>query len=178
MEVKRKALYFGILVMLIGLFAFTFVGVASLNRDVRKLGNEYLYLAISPDMDNAILYLDKYREAIEENGFTTGSCGRYYKTIDNEMSYRYQKLVTGIEYLRQLNDGEGSEADYSNFRAVSTVSGYVKGLDIGILNYLTANNIGRLFQSWINGVIVGILMLGWFIGGHRICFPDGVLWWS
>ena len=173
---KSKAIYFSVLFVLLVLFVLTFWGVADLKKEARELGDEYLYLAISPDMDNAILYLDKYKEALEKNGFTTGSVGRYYKTVDNDMSFRYQKLITGIDYLKQLNAGDNKDVSYSNFRAAATVSGYVRSLNVGIVNHLTANNLGILFQCWINSLIAGILLLTWFIGGHRICFPYGILW--
>jgi len=171
----RHLIYFGVFFIIFGLIGLSSWGMFELDRDVRELGNEYLYLAInSPDVDNAIYYLEKYKTAVEENGFTKGSCGRFFKTIDNNMSYRYDKLVRGIEFLKQLNKESGI-SDLSNYRAISTIPEYVKTLGVGIKDYLTANNLGRLFQFWVN-LTISIFLLGiWWPLGIKLLFPESIM---
>lgn len=158
-----------VLVLSIGIW-----GDVTLDREARSLGNGYLKLASqSPSIEMSLIYLNKYKGAIEENGFTTGTAGLYFKTPDNDMSLRYQRLTEGIKFLNNFNT-KYQEEQRLNTIDIATMnrmvvdneeqglSEYVYTLDVGIKQYLSANYMGWRFLY-----IMSILTMAF-------CIPDGI----
>jgi len=127
------------------------------NREKYQLGDGYLKLAEeSSSLEMSVGYLELYKEAIEENKLNTGTAGLFYKTPNNDMSYRYERLVKGIEFLKMFTGKTELDerintldinmysmmVDSSNDSDKPALKQYISSLSIGIGQYLSANYIG------------------------------------
>jgi hypothetical protein len=173
-----------IIVLPIGIY-----GEVVINRQSKALGNGYLILAKqSPSTDMALEYLYDYREAVEENGFTKGTAGVYFKTPENDMSFRYKKLNEGIKFLEDLS-GKYQEEQRLNTIDIATINrmvvdseeqglgDYIDNLGVGIRQYLSANYIGWRFldvMSWI-ALIYGVLG---FMAMLVLWATQDMYWWG
>ena len=168
-EVKNllMAIVVVIAIVCIGLAIF---GTVNFWYRCNTWGNEYYQLALdSPDIDNAVIHLTKYKEAIEKNGFNKGSAGLVFKTADKDMSNRYLKLVQGIESLKQIQ--EQTELSGTDFNIYSDMKTYVESLNVGIMYHQTASNGWYCFlflhSIWVS-IIVAIAIIG--IGNNIIYY--------
>jgi len=142
------------------------------------MGNGYLKLAEgSSSIEMSIGYLEMYKNAIEDNQMTTGSAGLFYKTPNNDMAYRYQRLVNGIEFLKMFTnktelDQRINTLDINMYSMMvdsdsdkPALRNYISSLDVGISSYLSANylwwrfcDVGS-FVTLILSVCLGITVI-------------------
>lgn len=152
-------------------------GCAHLNKEAKLQGNGYLELAKqSSSIEMSLGYLYKYKEIVEIGGFTEGTCGLYFKTPDNAMSFRYQRLTEGIKFLEDLNNKFQEEnrintIDFATINQMIVNSGsndeqglndYIDNLDVGIKQYLSANYIGWRFFDIMSLIALIYGIIGFF----------------
>ena len=149
--------------------ALSIYGTVHFSYRCAKWGNEYYELAKnSPDIDNAVLYLTKYKEAIEINNFNVGNAGLVFKTGDRDMGNRYAKLLQGIDSLKQVK--EQTKLTGSDFNIYSDMKTYVESLNVSIPDYQTANN-GWYCFLYIHSVWVSLFVAwGLIAGGQYIIY--------
>ncbi len=135
----------------------------------KNSGQGHFDLALaSSDVYSTVGFLKEYRDTIELNEMTLGTCGRVYKTPDRDMSARFKKLEGGISFLEGLGERyESSERLNTADIGLMTLAEegglrkYVENLDVGVWSYLSANYPGWLTIDWlrITGLIIGIVSL-------------------
>jgi len=123
----------------------------------KNSGQGHFELALaSSDVYSAVGFLKEYRNTIELNDMTLGTCGRVYKTPDRDMSARFKKLEGGILFLEGLGERyESSERLNTADIGLMTLAEegglreYVENLDVGVWSYLSANHPGWLTIDWL-----------------------------
>jgi len=151
------------LLLAIGMLGFGIYGVTKTTKDVNTAGHSYFTLATyAVDVDTAVLMLDKYAEAIVDNGMDSGSVGVYYKIPSYDMANRLDILINGTQFLRDLaSKYDKSErlntVDFSGIGLITKSSDgssysmekYISNLDVGVREYMTANSMYyRMLGFW------------------------------
>ncbi len=161
----RIAILSAFLVIAVLAVGFGIFGVMKTTRDVSNLGNGYLKLALkAADVNTAVEMLDRYAESVKANGIDTGSAGVYYKTPNNDMANRYDRLVLGTQFLRELAEKyEKSErintVDFTGIMILTNaansdtgsyeMANFIKNLNVNIWSYMTANSmLYRIMGFW------------------------------
>ncbi len=129
---------------------------AQLNREAKNLGDGYLELAEqSSSIEMSLGYLELYKKSVEDNKLNKGTAGFFYKTPDNDMAYRYERLVKGIEFLNMFTGKTELDnrintldinmysmmVDSDNGENQPALRNYISSLSVGITEYLSANSL-------------------------------------
>ena len=151
------------LVIAICSMVFGIFGVTKTAKDKHNMGHSYFELAkYAADVNTAVEMLDRYAEEVKKNGMDTGTCGVYYKTPANDMANRYDRLILGTEFLRELSEKyEKSErlntVDFTGIMILTNAADgdsysmkkFISNLPVGMGSYMTANSmLYRMMGFW------------------------------